>query len=596
MFLKKLYRRKNGKGHTYWALVESVRTARGPRHRVASYLGELTPAEREGWAEFGGRFAGRPALVQRTLFDRADGSDPVPEHVSVNVGGVRVSKTTEFGSVWLGLVLWRTLGLEALFAEAMPGGREEIGWDVLAAVLVLARFCEPSSERHIAEHWYPHTVLPELLGISPERMHVQRLYRALDVLADQKEAVETHLGTRLGELFDVPHDLFLYDVTSTYFEGQAEKNSQAKRGYSRDHRGDCRQVCIGLVVDPDGLPLGYEVFDGNRNDVTTVEEVVESMEAKYGRARRVWVFDRGMVNEENLAFIRERGGYYVVGTPRSRLRRFEQELTESGWSTVHEHVEAKLCPSPDGEETFVLCRSVARAEKERAMRQRFSERIEAGLGRLERRLARAKRRPNRSQVERQIGRLLTRNSRAGGCYEVDVQDDPDRPGHLRLVWSGRRDRADWAALRDGAYLLRTNLNNHTPEDLWRTYIQLTDVEAAFRTIKTDLVVRPIYHQTRRRVHAHILVAFLAYAMWKTLQKWMEQAGLGRGVRTVMDEIGRIKCCDVVLPTRSGREIELRCVSRPDGHQRALLQRLGLTLPVRLGRPRWREGIDTLSGM
>jgi transposase len=596
MFLKKLHRKKNGKGHTYWALVESVRTARGPRHRVVSYLGELTPTERAGWAELGAQFARRPAFVQRRLFEQDDEADPVPEHVSVNVRGVRVSKTTDFGSVWLGLLLWRALGLEELFAEVMARGREGVRWGVLAAVLVLARFCEPSSERHIAEQWYPHTVLPDLLGISPERMHVQRLYRALDVLAEQKEVVEEHLGRRLGELFDVPHDLLLYDVTSTYFEGQAEGNSQAKRGYSRDHRGDCKQVCIGLVVAPDGLPLGYEVFDGNRNDMTTVEAIVEAMEAKYGRARRIWVLDRGMVNEENLEFIRERGGYYVVGTPRSQLRRFEQELTGSGWSTVHEDVEVKLCPGPYGEETFVLCRSAARAEKERAMRERFSERIETGLGRLERRLARAKRRPNRSQVERQIGRLLARNSRASGRYEVEVHDDPDRPGHLRLAWSERQDWTDWAALRDGAYLLRTNLNDHTPEDLWRTYVQLTDAEAAFRTIKTDLVVRPIYHQTRRRVHAHILVAFLAYAMWKTLQKWMEQAGLGRGVRTVMEEIGRIKCCDVVLPTRGGREIELRCVSRPDGHQRTPLQRLGLKLPARLGQPRWRGRIDTLSGM
>jgi hypothetical protein len=597
MFLKKLDRKKNGKRHTYWALVESVRTPCGVRHRTVAYLGELKSGERKKWAVLAAKLGGgQPALVQRTLFDAADERDPVPDQVTVDVSGVRVSKTAEFGAVWLGLVLWRKLGLDALFARLMPRGREEIGWDVLTAVLVLARFCEPSSERHVAEQWYPKTALPDLLGIPAEAVYVQRLYRVLDVLAGHKEAVEAHLAARLGELFGVPYDLLLYDVTSVYFEGQAEANPQAKRGHSRDHRPDCKQVCIGLVVAPDGLPLGYEVFDGNRNDVTTVAEIVAAMESKYGRARRIWVFDRGMVNEENLAFLRERGASYVAGTPRSQLRRYERELTESGWSTVYEDVEVKLCPTPDGEETFVLCRSAARREKEKAMHERFSERIEQALRRLADRLARAQKRPNRTQVERQIGRLLARNSRAAGRYQIEVQDDPERPGHLRLAWHPREEWTAWAALREGAYLLRTNLNGRTPEDLWHTYIQLTDVEAAFRTIKTDLVVRPIYHQVEPRVHAHILVAFLAYAMWKTLQKCMEQAGLGRGVRTVMAELGRIQCCHVILPTDAGREIELRCITQPDGPQRTLLQRLGLRFPERLGRPRWRRRLETLSHM
>ena len=411
MFLKKLRRKKNGKGHTYWALAESYRTARGSRHRVVAYLGELKSGERKGWAGLAAKLGGKEAVVvEPTLFDAERTSDPVPEQVTVKVRGVRVSGTTDFGDVWLGLLLWRMLGLDELFGRLMPKGREEIAWDLLTAVLVLARFCEPSSERHIAEAWYPRTVLPGLLGVPGEQVYVQRLYRALDVLVEHKDAVEKHLKARLGGLFDVQYDLLLYDVTSTYFEGQANRNPQAKRGHSRDHRPDCKQVCIGLVVAPDGLPLGYEVFDGNRNDVTTLPEIVECMEAKYGRARRIWVVDRGMVNEENLAFIRDRGGHYVVGTPRSMLKRYEKELTESGWSAVYEDVEVKLCPTPDGTETFVLCRSQARAEKEKAMHARFSERTEQSLVRLGDRLARAKKRPNRSQVERQIGRLLARSA------------------------------------------------------------------------------------------------------------------------------------------------------------------------------------------
>jgi len=470
MFLKKLARKKNGKGHTYWALVESCRTKQGPRQRVVSYLGELTPGERSGWAQLGGKLSRKPvAFVQPTLFDAEADRETVPDEVTVNVRGVRVAVAKDFGDVWLGLVLWRMLGLDELFRELLPEGREAVRWDLLAAALVLARFCEPSSERHVAEAWYAKTSLAEFLGVGADEVHVQRLYRTLDVIEPHKEAVEKHLKNRLGELFEVEYDLLLYDVTSTYFEGEAAENSQAQRGYSRDHRFDCKQICIGLVVTRGGLPLGYEVFDGNRTDVTTVEDIVEAMEKKYGRANRIWVMDRGMVDEENLAFIRERGGHYVVGTPRSVLRRYERELTESGWSQVYEDVEVKLCPTPDGQETFVLCRSAARAEKEKAMHERFKQRIEQGLEKLAGRLAKTKKRPNRVQVERQIGRLLERNSRAAGLYAVRTSDDPSRPGHLRLVWDRRDEWSAWAKLSEGAYLLRTNLNGKAPEDLWHTY-------------------------------------------------------------------------------------------------------------------------------
>ena len=593
MFLKKLSRKKSGKDHCYWALVESVRTARGPRHRVVAYLGELAAEERDGWGRVAATLGRKAtALTQPTLFDAQEQSDPVPDHVTVNLNGVRVAGTTDFGDVWLGLVLWRALGLDTLFRRILPRGREAIEWEVMVTILVLGRFCEPSSERHLAQTWYPRTALPDLLGVSREEVYLQRLYRTLDVLVPHKAAVETHLKACLGELFEVDYDLLLYDVTSTYFEGEAARNPQAKRGYSRDHRPDCKQVCLGLVVTTDGLPLGYEVFDGNRNDAATLEEIVDCMESKHGRARRIWVLDRGLVNEENLTYIRERGGRYLVGTPRSALKRYERQLTESGWQTVYEDVEVKLCPTPDGEETFVLCRSRARAEKEKAMHERFCKRIEAGLEKLRDRLSRTKKRPSRSQVERQIGRLLQRNSRAAGLYDIRVEDHPHRAGHLRLVWTCRPPWREWAVLSEGAYLLRTNLTHRTPEDLWHTYIQLTDAEAAFRTIKSDLHLRPIYHQVPPRVQAHILVAFLAYAVWKTLQTWMDRAGLGRGVRTVVEELARIKCCEVVLPTSAGRDVEVRCVTQPDGHQRTLLERLRINIPSRLGRPAWRRLIET----
>jgi len=589
MFLKKLPRHKNGKDHVYWALAESYRTPRGPRNRVVAYLGELQAHERKGWARLASKLDGHPpAVVQRTLFAEEPAGEPVPENVTVRVGGVRVEGTTDFGDLWLALALWHALGLDVLFRELLPRGREAVEWALVVTILVVARFCEPSSERQIEQTWYPRTSLPELLGVRREQVYVQRLYRGLDVLVPHKEAVERHLKGRLGELFDLDYELVIYDITSTYFEGEARKNPQAKRGYSRDKRPGSKQVCIALVVTTDGVPVGYEVFDGNRRDVTTIEEIVEAMERKYGKAKRIWALDRGMVSEENLRFLRKRKGHYIVGTPRSDLRHYERELTEGGWTAVYEDLEVKLCPSPDGQESFVLCRSVARAAKERAIHERFSKRIEEGLGKLRDRLARANKRPNRSQVERQIGRLLQRNSRAAGKYHVEVRDDPERRGHLCVGWTSREDWSQWATVSEGVYLLRTNLVGWEPETLWKTYIQLTDVEAAFRTIKSDLVIRPIHHQVPRRVHAHILVAFLSYAMWKTLQKWMEAAGLGRGVATVLKELARIKCSEVILPTNTGREIQLRCVTRPDKWQETLLERLRLEIPPRLGHPKWRN--------
>lgn len=593
MFLKKHLRKKDGKSHQYWSLVESYRTPKGPRNRIVAYLGEIDRAGQKGWTNLSRELNGKSStIIQPSLFEEKRETEPVPENVVVNVRGVRVEKTTDFGDVYLGLLLWRTLGLDELFKRILPDGREEIDWALLSAVLVIARFCEPSSEMHICDTWYPRTALPELLGISSEKIYPQRLYRALDMLEPHKEDVEKHLKEKLGNLFQLKYDLLLYDVTSTYFEGEAENNCQAKYGYSRDKRFDCRQVCIGLVVTEDGLPLGYEVFDGNRHDNTTVEEIVESMERKYGKANRVWVLDRGMVDEENLEFIRERGGHYIAGTPRSQLKKFERELTESGWSNVYEDLEVKLCASPEGEETFILCRSTSRAAKEKAIHERFGKRIESGLQKLGERLTKRKKVPNHSCVERQIGRLLQRNSRAAGKYEISVKEDPQRKGHLKLEWKSREEWSDWAALSEGAYLLRTNLNETKPEELWKRYIQLTDAEEAFRTIKSELSLRPIYHQTQERVHAHILVAFIAYAMWKTLQRWMESAGLGRSVRTVLEEFARLKCCEVVLPTNTGREILLRCVTKPDKHQEILSSRLGVRIPERLCAPKWREMIKS----
>jgi transposase len=330
------------------------------------------------------------------------------------------------------------------------------------------------------------------------------------------------------------------------------------------------------------MPLGYELFAGNRPDVTTVEEIVETMEARYGLAQRIWVMDRGMTSEDNLTWLREGGRRYLVGTPKSELRKWARQIADAqDWHAVRDGVEAKQCTGPDGAETFVLVRSVERREKERAMHARFTRRIEDGLARLGRRLQRARRALDARRLERQLGRLLALNTRAAGRYLIELVPDATVPAGVRLEWTARPEWDDWARWSEGCYVLRTNIPDWSPEDLWRTYIQLTEAEAAFRIHKSDLSLRPIWHQSEHRVQAHILVCFLAYVLWKTLEQWQQRAGLGHSPRTILEELRRIQSTDVVLPTEDGRELRLRCVVRPDAAQAALLDRLGPALPERL---------------
>jgi transposase len=586
MFLKRHTRRKSGKEHTYWELVESYRTARGSRHRVVAYLGELDAQERQGWARLGSLLDGRAATRARQLvfFESAvaEADEAVPESVRVNLKRVQVRRTRDFGDVFLGVMLWRMLELDGLLESEVESGREEVPWGVMACVLAVARLVEPSSELHVEDTWYERTVLSDLLGVPAEKVERHRLYRTLDALLPQKERIEKHLLSRVGELFKPDLDLVLYDVTSTYFEGQAEANPQAQRGYSRDHRPDCKQVCIALVVTREGFPLGYEIFPGNQNDVKTVQTIVGEMEKRYGSAARVWVMDRGMVSEENIEFLKKGGRRYIVGTPKSMLRSFERQLTEKDWQTIREGLEVKLCPAPDGQEVFVLCRSADRRKKEQAMHERFEKRIEEGLMQIEVGCRRRKQTP--VAVAQRVGKLLGRNTRAAGLFQVEVTGTA-RAG-AKLSWSKKPEWRDWARLSEGCYLLRSNITDWGSQDMWRSYIQLTDVEKAFQIEKSDLCIRPVWHRLEKRVKGHILFSFLAYALWKTLQAWMERAGLGSGVRTVLEELARLKASDVVLGTTEDREVTICCVTRPDGAQRAILDRLGLDLPERLGRARW----------
>ena len=581
MYLRHSRIHKDGKTHTYWRLVRSVRRHGQVVQETVAQLGELDAEGRAKARTLARTITGRDD--QRELFEEPAQEVAVP----VRLRGVRLERGRSFGDVWLGWTLWRALKLDGLCTELLPAGREAVPWSVMAAVLVIARLCEPASELHIAEDWYRRTALEDLLALSGESVNDDRLYRTLDRLLPHKRAIERHLRGRLGELFALEYDLLLYDVTSTYFEGLAEGNALAQRGHSRDHRPDCKQVSIAVVVTREGLPLGYEVFAGNRVDVTTVEEIVETMEERFGLAQRIWVMDRGMVSADNLAWLQESGRRYLIGTARAEVKKWSRELAEErDWQTVRDGVEAKLCRGPDGAETFLLCRSRERREKERGMHERFATRIEAALEKLGRRIARAKRPLDRSALERQIGRLLERNQRAAARYQIRLEVAADTPAGLRLVWSALTEWDEWARHSEGAYVLRTNVTDWTPESLWQTYVQLTQAEAAFRIQKSELGLRPIWHQKAERVQAHILVCFLAYVLWKTLEQWQKRAGLGHSPRTLLQELGRIQSSDVVLPLAdgSGRELRIRCVVRPDRAQALLLERLGLELPERLRIP------------
>jgi transposase len=582
MYLRHTVIRKKGKAHTYWRLVRSVRRGGKVVQETVAQLGELNGEGRARARLLARQITGRGD--QRELFEEGPARE---QTVAVRLDRVRVERSRAFGNVWLGWTVWKALQLEELCADLLPQGREAISWAEMAAVLVIARLCEPSSELHIAEDWYRTTALEDLLGIPAERIDDHRLYRTLDRVVLHKEAIEQHLRKRLGELFALEYDLLLYDVTSTYFEGMAARNALAARGYSRDHRPDCKQVCIALVVTRGGMPLGYEIFAGNRTDVTTVEEIVETMEARYGVANRIWVMDRGMTSAENVAWLRRTGRRYVIGTAKSELRKWAREIAETkDWKAVREGVEAKLCVGPDGVETFVLCRSVERREKEKAMHERFAERIEKSLRTFGERIEHARRPLDRGKLERQIGRLLERNTRAAARYTIDLVEDGTRPAGLALKWSSRSEWDEWAQHSEGCYVLRTNVMHWDAETLWQTYMQLTEAEAAFRIHKSELSIRPIWHQREDRVRAHILVCFLAYVLWKTLEQWQSRAGLGNSPRTILDELGRIQSTDVVLPLAEDptRKLRIRCVVRPDKAQALLLDRLGLRLPERLKSP------------
>jgi transposase len=586
MFLRAHGRKKDGKHHTYWSLVETVRTPEGPRQKTLCYLGELNSSAQARWLTTVEVFNEQGETQQLKLFpSHVEPPPDDPQVARVLLNKVRLERTRQFGSCFLGLELWKRLELDRFFEQAVDGESADVAWSRVAALLAINRLCAPGSELAIEQRWYPSTALDDLLQIEEGKINDTRLYRCLDRILPHKTRLERHLKNRYGELFGAEFDVLLYDLTSTYVEGAAEKNPMVRRGYSRDHRPDCEQLVIALIVNNEGFPFSYETFDGNRSDVSTMETILRMVERKYGKARRIWVFDRGIVSEENLAAIRKRGGQYLTGTPRSQMKQFEAELLKEDWTQVRPEVEVRKVAIPQGEETYILCRTSGRKEKEKAIRNRFSNSMETALKGLEKAIA-AGRLKDRNKMERRLGRIQARHPQVNDLYDVGLKDTAEG---VRLFWQIKEDRRNWREAREGAYLLRTNLQAETAEELWAKYMQLTEAEASFRALKSELSVRPLFHQLEPRVKAHVMVAFLGYALWVTLKHLLKRRPSAAGVEhaqpmTPMKAIAllsTLQSADIVLPTTDGREIRLRRITEPTAEQKVLLRQLGISLPEHL---------------
>jgi len=577
MFLREHQRLKDGKEHGYWSLVETIRTADGPRQRTLCYLGELNGSAHARWQKTVEVFNEQGETTQLKLFPSETEASDEPNVARVLVKKIRVERTRRFGDSYLGLELWKQLGLAEFLARHLDIDDADVPWSRIAAVLAINRLCDPGSELAVEQHWYPSTALDDLLHIAKGKINDTRLYRCLDRLLPLKTKIEQHLKQRFGELFQAEFDVLLYDLTSTYVEGAAEANPMMRRGYSRDHRPDCEQLVLALIVNQDGFPFSYELFDGNRADVSTIEAILRTVERKHGKARRVWIFDRGVVSEENLVAIRKRGGEYLVGTPRSKLKQFEQELLKDDFEKIRPEVEVKQILIPGGEETYILCRTAGRKEKEKAIRNRFVAKIEKALAGLRKRIAEGKLR-DRFKMERNLGRIQASHPQVADLYEMAVQDSKEGP---RLVWRQKPEQQQWLEAREGAYLLRTNLTVDGAADLWKKYMQLTEVEAAFRTLKSELAIRPLFHQLEKRVKAHVLVAFLGYALQVTLKHLLKRSASEYSPAEALKWLAEIRSVDIVLPTVEGREIWLRRITKLDEQQQRILHQLRLQLPERL---------------
>ena len=575
MFLRANKRFKDGKQHRYYTVVESRRLSSGKvAQKQVLYLGEINDSQQSAWRKTLEVFDEQEQRYRAlSLFpeDRPVPADAL-DSVRVRLGEMKLERARPYGNCWLGCELWRQLQLDRFWAEKLPPGREDVPWAQVLELLVVNRLVEPGSEFRLHRHWFDHSAMDVLLGRDFAVAEKDRLYRCLDRVLEHKSDLFVHLQQRWKDLFQAEFDLLLYDLTSTYVEGEAEGNPKARYGYSRDGRPDCKQVVIALVITPEGLPLAYEVMDGNTSDKTTLRGFLDKIETLYGQARRVWLMDRGIPTEALLQEMRwsRKETYYLVGTSRAKVKQYEKKWLELPWRKVRESVQVKLFEK-DGE-LYVLAKSEGRQAKEIAIRRKK-------LARLLRKL-RAMRRscPKRDQLLMRVGAAKTDAGRAFGFVQVNLPKA--REEVTRETFTFRLDQAKLkeAELRDGHYLLRTNLVAEDPEVLWDRYMQLTQIEAAFKCLKSDLGIRPIYHQLEHRVEAHIMVAFLAYCLSVTLQQKLRGHAPGLTPRAVLEKLAAIQMLDVSFPTTDGRLLVMPRYTEPDPEQAIVLHQLGLVIP------------------
>ena len=576
MFLKRRVRHKDGKDHIYYSVCESLRVHSGRViQRQVLHLGELNTTQIESWQRtlevIDGDDHGR--RLQRRLFADREGAVPAADDViELKLSSLRVREPRRFGDCWAGCRLWQELGLDAFWQKRLENERGEVPWAKVLELLAVNRLLDPRSELFVHEKWFPQTAMDVLLDCDFAVAHKDRLYRCLDRIVEHKGELEKHLAAKWKDLFGASFDIILYDLTSTYFEGSAEGVAKAKRGYSRDHRPDCKQLVIALVVTAEGFPLTYEIFDGNKIDSTTLKHIVEAVEGKHGKARRVWVFDRGITTEDNLQWLRERGACYLVGTPKPQLKAFEQHLTEKDWQKASSEVEVKLCPNDN--DVYVLARSQGRVQKEHAMRRRVLKACVRDLIKLKRSVARGSLKDSKL-IERRIAHLEERHRPMWRFLKHCRHDETKQC----IQWEWDREKWQAAVNRDGAYLLRAHWpGQHNAAELWQTYVQLTEAEAAFRTMKSEIKVRPIWHQLGHRIEAHIMVAFLGYAMHVCLKKLAARKAPSLTSWQVLQHMRKIVLVDVEFDTTDGRAITLPRITIPEKEQAALLLQLGWTLP------------------
>ena len=575
MFLRSNTRIKDGKEHRYYTVVESRRLQSGKVvQRQALYLGEINDSQQAAWRRTLEVFdEDEHRFTPLSLFpeDRPVPADAI-DSVQVKLSEMKLERARPYGNCWLGCELWRQLRLDRFWSERLPRGRESVAWHQVLELLVVNRLIEPGSEFRVHRQWFDHSAMDVLLGQDFAVAEKDRLYRCLDRVLEHKQELFVHLQQRWKDLFDAEFDLLLYDLTSTYVEGEAEQNPKARYGYSRDKRADCKQVVIALIVTPAGLPLAYEVMAGNTSEKTTLRGFLDSIESQYGRARRVWLMDRGIPTEALLQEMRtsRQETFYLVGTSRAKVQQYEKRWLELPWQKVRESVEVKLF-AQDGE-LYVLAKSEGRQAKEIAMRRKK-------LARLLRKL-RAMRRscPKRDQLLMRVGAAKTDAGRAFGFVKINLPQAGQEVTRETLTFQLDKARLKEAELRDGHYLLRTNLVAEDPAVLWDRYVQLTQIEAAFKCLKSDLGIRPIHHQLEHRVEAHILVAFLAYCLTVTLRHRLRIHAPGLTPRAVLEKLAGLQMLDVSFPTTDGRRLIMPRYTEPDPEQALLLHHLSLVLP------------------